>query len=326
MKSLDLIQARVCLSSGERARVLLNSVEFDAFVSGALEYSADSAADLPAAGDYVLVRPIDATTVLIERVLPRRTKISRRAAGTRREEQVLAANADLALIVCGLDGDFNVRRIERYLAVAEEGGVDPIIVLNKADACPGRDELLAETRRVSGDAPVIVVSALTGEGCGAVRELLAAGVTAILLGSSGAGKSTLLNRIVGSEIHSTAAVREDDSRGRHTTTHRELIPLPGGAFLIDSPGLREIQLWASASSVGAVFDDIAAFALQCRFADCRHLNEPGCAVRENIPHDRLASFHKLAREAARHTDPRPEKARWRAIHKAARQFYKLRGR
>lgn len=326
MKNLDLVQARVCLSSGDRARVLLNGIDLDAFVSGALTYSAASGADLPATGDYVLVRPIDTATALIEEVLPRRTKISRRAAGNRNEEQVLAANVDLALVVCGLDGDFNPRRMERYLAIAREGGVQPVIVLNKADTCAGRDERLAETMRVSGGATVLLVSARTGEGCEAVSALLGAGVTAVMLGSSGAGKSTLLNRIIGSEMHAAGAVREDDSRGRHTTTHRELIPLPGGGALIDSPGLREIQLWASAESVGAVFEEITALAAQCRFADCSHTSEPGCAVRGQVEQDRLASFHKLQREAARHSDPRPEKARWRAIHKAARQFYKLRGR
>lgn len=326
MSSQDLIQARVCLSSGARARVLTGDGEFDAYLSGTLEYSAESAADLPATGDYVLARRIDAATVLIEQLLPRRTKLSRRAAGTRREEQVLAANVDLAFLLCGLDGDFNPRRIERYLAVAHEGGVEPVVVLNKADTCPDRDDPLAAARAVAGDALVLMISALTGEGCDALTQLLAPGLTAVLLGSSGAGKSTLLNRITGSEMHSTAAVREHDSRGRHTTTHRELIPLPSGAALIDTPGLREIQLWAGESSVAAVFDDIAAHAALCRFGDCTHMSEPGCAVRDAVDPARLASFHKLRREAARHEDPRPEKSRWRAIHKAQKQFHKLRGR
>ncbi len=326
MSSQDLIQARVCFASGQRARVLTVDGEYDAYLSGTLEFLAESAAELPATGDYVLVRPVDATTVLIEQLLPRRTKLSRRAAGTRHEEQVLAANVDLALILCGLDGDFNPRRIERYLAVAHEGGVEPVIVLNKADCCDEREECLATARAVAGDGLVLLISALSGEGCEALAGLLAPGVTGVLLGSSGAGKSTLLNRITGSHTHSTAAVREHDSRGRHTTTHRELIVLATGAALIDTPGLREIQLWAGEASVAAVFDDIAALAARCRFADCSHASEPGCAVRDTIDPARLASFHKLNREAARHEDPRPEKERWRAIHKAQKQFYKLRGR
>lgn len=324
--SQDLIQARVCFASSNRARVLTGEREYDAFLSGTLEFLAESAADLPATGDYVLARPIDAATVLVEQLLPRRTKLSRRAAGTRHEEQVLAANVDLALILCRLDGDFNPRRIERYLAVAHEGGVEPVIVLNKADCCDDREERLAATRAVAGDCLVLLISALTGEGCQALSGLLAPGVTAVLLGSSGAGKSTLLNRLTGTDTHSTAAVREHDSRGRHTTTHRELIVLDAGAALIDTPGLREVQLWAGEASVAAVFDDIAALAARCRFADCSHVSEPGCAVRDGVDPARLASFHKLNREAARHTDPRPEKTRWRAIHKAQRQFHKLRGR
>ena len=325
MSSQPLIQARVCFAGGQRARVLTVDGECDAYLSGTLEFLAESAADLPATGDYVLVRPVDAATVLIEQLLPRRTKLSRRAAGTRHEEQVLAANVDLALILCGLDGDFNPRRIERYLAVAHEGGVEPVIVLNKADCCEEREERLAAARAVAGDSLVLLISALSGEGCEALAGLLAPGVTAVLLGSSGAGKSTLLNRITGSALHSTAAVREHDSRGRHTTTHRELTMLSTGAALIDTPGLREIQLWAGEASVAAVFDDIAELAVRCRFADCSHTAEPGCAVRDAIDPARLTSFHKLTREAVRHTDPRPEKTRWRAIHKAQKQFYKLRG-
>jgi ribosome biogenesis GTPase len=316
----------VCLASGDRARVLLDGIECDAFVSGALEFTAETAAHLPATGDYVLVRAIDQSTVLIEEVLPRRTKISRRAAGTRHGEQVLAANVDLAFLVCGLDGDYNVRRLERYLAIAREGGVEPVIVLNKADACSQTEARVAECRAIAAGAPVLPVSARTGEGCHALWSLLSGGLTAVLLGSSGAGKSTLLNRLAGSALHATGAVRQDDSRGRHTTTHRELIPLPGGSAIIDSPGLREIQLWASPASVGAVFDDIAALAAGCRFNDCTHAGEPGCAVRGNVPPERLDSFHKLGREAARLAGARGEKARFRALHKAARQFYKLRGR
>ncbi|MBK7931046.1 MAG: GTPase RsgA [Bryobacterales bacterium] len=206
MSSQPLIQARVCFAGGQRARVLTFDGECDAYLSGTLEFLAESAADLPATGDIVLVRPIDAATVLIEQVLPRRTKLSRRAAGTRHEEQVLAANVDLALILCGLDGDFNARRIERYLAVAHEGGVEPVIVLNKADCCDDREERLAAARAVAGDSLVLLISALSGEGCEALAGLLAPGVTAVLLGSSGAGKSTLLNRITGSALHLTAAV------------------------------------------------------------------------------------------------------------------------
>lgn len=322
----SLISARVCFASGSHARVLTGGREWDALLAGHLEFSALTASELPVTGDHVLARPIDAATMLIEQVLPRRTALSRRAAGTRQAEQVLAANVDLAFLVTGLDGDFNPRRLERYLALAHEGGVEPILVLNKADTCLALAERLDEARAVAGGAPVLPVSALSGDGCDAVEALLTPGTTAVLLGSSGAGKSTLLNRLTGSEVHLTGAVRASDSRGRHTTTHRELIPLASGAALIDTPGLREIQLWVGRAALATVFDEIAALALECRFADCAHVSEPGCAVRGHVAPERLDSFHKLTREADRLERPRSEKARWRALHEAQKQFYKQRGR
>ncbi|MCW5983370.1 MAG: ribosome small subunit-dependent GTPase A [Bryobacteraceae bacterium] len=329
--------ARVCASYGERARVILEGAELDAMVAGALLYAAADAdgrpgsgktsfeADLPVTGDWVAARRVDADLALIERVLPRRSKIARRAAGRRDREQTLAANIDLAFIVCGLDGDFNIRRLERYLAIAREGGVEPVIALNKADVCAAPEEAADDVRRVTR-AQALVISARTGEGCEAIEALLGPGVTAALLGSSGAGKSTLLNRIVGASVHKTAPVRQSDSRGRHATTWRELVELPSGAALIDTPGLREIQLWATEESVAAVFEDIAELAAHCRFRDCSHTSEPGCAVRGTVEAGRLESFNKLQREAERISGARTEKQRWRSAHKAARQLYKLRGR
>ncbi|MCC6487800.1 MAG: ribosome small subunit-dependent GTPase A [Candidatus Hydrogenedentes bacterium] len=318
--------ARVCVSQGERARVLLGGAELEAVVAGALLYAAESAAELPVTGDWVAVRRVDPELVLIERVLERRSKIARRAPGRRGEEQVLAANVDVALLMAGLDGDFNRRRIERYLALAREGGVTPVVVLNKADVAEDAGARREEARQVARGVEVLVVSARTGAGCGAVEALLAHGVTAVLLGSSGAGKSTLLNRLLGMEVQRTGAIRESDGRGRHTTTHRELIELGSGAALIDTPGLREVQLWASEESVAAVFEEVAELAGECRYRDCSHTREPGCAVREGVDAARLESFQKLRREAERLSGELTEKQRWRSIHKAARQFYKLRGR
>jgi ribosome biogenesis GTPase len=313
--------ARVCASQGERARVIVEGVELDALVTGALTYRAETAADLPVTGDWVAIREVEPTLALIEHVFPRRSKIARRAAGRRAEEQVLAANVDLAWIFCGLDSDFNVRRLERYLAIVLDGGVTPVIVLNKADLCPDVAAALDEVRRVTRCEQVVAISAHTGAGCDQMEAMLGAGITAVLLGSSGAGKSTLLNRI-GALQHRTGPTRDSDGRGRHTTSARELIELPSGASLIDTPGLREIQLWTGADTITAVFDDIAKLAAQCRFSDCRHKNEPGCAVRGAVDAGRLESFHKLHREGSH----LPEKQRWRAIHKAAKQFYKIRGR
>jgi ribosome biogenesis GTPase len=318
--------ARVSASYGERARAISDGVEVDAIVAGKLSHLAGGPADLPATGDWVAARAVEPGLVLIEEVLPRRSKIARRAAGRREEEQVLAANVDLAFILCGLDGDFNVRRIERYLAIARQGGVEPVILLNKADACASVTEAASEVRAASGGAPVLVMSALDGSGCGAVAAMLEPGVTAVLLGSSGAGKSTLMNRLLGETVQRTSPVREDDSRGRHTTTHRELFKLPSGAALIDTPGLREIQLWAAEESIAAVFDEVSELAVHCRFNDCSHTNEPGCAVRDAVNSARLENFHKLQREAERVSCRLTEKQRWRSVHKAAKQFYRMRGR
>jgi ribosome biogenesis GTPase len=263
---------------------------------------------------------------LIQEILPRRSKIARRAAGRRDDEQVLAANVDIAMIVCGLDGDFNVRRLERYLAIAREGGVEPVVVLNKADLCASMEAACEQVRTAARSSIVVGVSALTGAGCELLRPMLGPGVTGVLLGSSGAGKSSLLNRLAGAEVHTTRAVRESDSRGRHTTTDRELVALPSGGALIDTPGLREIQLWASAESVELVFDDISELAAHCRFGDCTHTSEPGCAVAGAVSADRLASYHKLKREASRISGALERKREWKAIHRGMRQFRRLRGR
>jgi ribosome biogenesis GTPase len=318
--------ARVCVSQGERARVLLHGAELEAVVAGAMLYAAENAAELPVTGDWVAVRRIEPELVLIEQVLERRTRIARRAAGRRGEEQVLAANVDLALIVSGLDGDFNSRRLERYLAIVRDGDVTPVVVLNKADLAKDADAVVREARRVARSVEVVTLSARTGAGCEVLDALLGPRATGVLLGSSGAGKSTLLNRLLGAEAQRTAEVRESDGRGRHTTTHRELITLPSGAALIDTPGLREVQLMVSEESVAAVFDDVSELAAECRFGDCSHTTEPGCAVRDRVDAARLESFHKLRREAERVNGELTEKQRWRSIHKAARQFYRMRGR
>ncbi len=318
--------ARVSVSQGERGRVLIEGRETDAVVAGSVVYGAETAAGLPVTGDWVAARLVEPELALIEQVLPRHSRIARRAAGRRTEEQVLAANIDLAFIVCGLDGDYSARRLERYLVTIHEGGVEPVIVLNKADVCTNIETATRDARRIAGPARVLAISATTGLGCGEIEAMLRPGVTAVLLGSSGAGKSTLLNRLAGAELRKTASVRESDARGRHTTTARELIELPCGAALIDTPGLRELQLWVAPESIAAVFDDIAELAAGCRFADCSHTTEPGCAVREAIGAGRLESFHKLRREAERVSGALTEKQRWRSIHKSIRQLQKMRGR
>ena len=261
-------------------------------------------------------------------VLPRRTQISRRSPGTRTEEQVLAANVDTAMLVMGLDGDFNLRRLERYLVAIEESGAKPLIVLNKADLCDQIGNSLRLVRELCRVAPVFAVSALNDDLASAFQPYLAPGESVALLGSSGAGKSTILNALLGEQRQRTSPVREDDSRGRHTTTARQLISSPQGWLIFDLPGLREVQLWAGRESLDAAFDEIAVLALQCHYRDCRHQGEPGCAVAAELPPERLASFHRLERELESLEERRGgaaaqnAKRRWRQIHKEMRHHPK----
>ncbi len=239
---------------------------------------------------------------LIRQVLPRRSAIVRNAAGLTTTAQTLAANVDIAFVVSSLGPDLEPRRIERYLVSIWETGASPEIVLTKADRLEDPWPLVAEVEAVALGVPVHVVSALTGQGCDAVRARLEPGATAVLLGSSGVGKSTLVNHWLGEEVMATTETREDDDEGRHTTVHRQLLLLPGGGLVIDSPGLRELQLWdVGTAGLDATFSDVEEFAVECRFGDCSHQHEPGCAVLAAVesgalPPDRLQSWRKLQRE------------------------------
>jgi len=271
---------------------------------------------LPAVGDWVAFRERT-----IEAVLPRRTSISRQVAFRESDEQVLAANVDVVFIVAGLDGDFNVRRLERYLTTAWNSGASPVVLLTKLDLADDPELLVAAEGAAMG-VPVVPVSAVTGEGLETVGEHLRSGCTAVLLGSSGVGKSTLINRLLGEERIATAGLRRD-GRGRHTTRHRELFELPGGALVIDTPGLRELQLWEG--DVDDAFRDIVELAARCRFRDCAHETEPGCAVREGVDPERLKAYRKLQREL-RSIEARRDrrlwaenKRRWRQRARESRQ-------
>jgi ribosome biogenesis GTPase / thiamine phosphate phosphatase len=258
---------------------------------------------LPGVGDWVVLRdaPGPDRNILLDRVLARRTVFTRGAAGRQVRTQVIAANVDMVFAVCGLDEDFNVRRIERYLARIWASGAQPSVILNKADLCEDIAARVAEVERHCSGVPIYVTSALRSEGIAAVRACIHHGLTVALVGSSGAGKSTLVNALLGEERMSTGEVRAIDGRGRHTTTHRQLVLLPGGGLLLDTPGMRELQL-VDEEGLDAVFEDIAALSARCRFQDCRHDTEPGCAVREavesgDLAPDRLEHYQKLEREA-----------------------------
>ena len=320
----DLEPARVIAVERELYAVATASGETEAELSGRLRYTAETAVDLPAVGDWILLR----AGLVIDGILPRRTVLARKDPGARSAAQVLAANIDVLLITAGLDLDFNVRRLERYYLLALESGAAPVFVLNKADLHPDPAAAAAEIRRIAPAAPVVLLSALRRKGLDQLALHLAPGVTAALLGSSGAGKSTLVNALLCAPVQPTLEVRTHDSRGRHATTRRQLFPLPNGALLLDQPGIRELGLLSGEDSLGQAFADIADLARGCRYTDCGHTNEPGCAVREAADPARLASFRKLQRELAyqaREADillAQKEKKKWKAIHKSMRDFYK----
>jgi ribosome biogenesis GTPase len=289
---------------------------------------------MPAVGDWVAARIINAEQAIVEAVLPRRSCFYRRAVGKREERQAIAANLDLVFLVSGLDGDFNLRRIERYLTLAAEAGVEPVIVLNKADVCADAAGRVRDVTEIT-NAPVLAVSAIAPDGIAGLRAFLTGSPTIALLGSSGAGKSTIVNALLGEARLRTGAVRESDSRGRHTTTHRELAPMAGGGALIDTPGMRELQLWASGESVDDVFGEIAEIAGRCRFADCSHSGEPDCAVAEArvlglLAEERWESYRKLRAEARRHEaavdghKAQEDKRKLKAMMKSVRRLYQSR--
>ncbi|MBC7972849.1 MAG: ribosome small subunit-dependent GTPase A, partial [Verrucomicrobia bacterium] len=255
--------------------------EHFAEVTGKLRHQASGIQDFPSVGDWVVVQTRAAETrATIHAILPRRSKFSRNVAGSTTEEQVIAANVDTVFLVCGLDGDFNLRRIERYLILAWESGAMPVILLNKADLCVNVDQRLAEVEAIAIDVPIVVLSAAAGQGMTALQPYLQPGQTIALMGSSGVGKSTITNQLKGETVQAVQSVRQGDDRGRHTTTHRQLIPLPSGALIIDTPGMRELQVWSGAAGLPETFADVEALAHQCRFRNCQHEQEPGCAIQQ----------------------------------------------
>jgi len=327
----ETVVARVIEEQRGLYRIATAARESHAKATGRLQRDAGERVDLPAVGDWVAVT--DETTgdvALIHAVLPRRTALVRKRSGETAEGQVIAANVDVVFIVAALDGDFNLRRIERSLALVQECGALPVVLLNKADLCETADECRAEVEACAPGVEVHVLNALERDGYASFAHHVGPGRSGALIGSSGVGKSTIVNGLVGSEAQRTAPVRARDNRGQHTTTSRQLIPLPTGGCLVDTPGMRQFGLWESTEAMGSTFGEIDELALQCRFRDCGHSSEPGCAVEAAIDGGdldaaRLDSYRKLKRELAhmeRQQNARAalmEKRRAKALTKSVRK-------
>ena len=323
--------ARVIATYGSGWRVLSEKGEYMAQLSGRFRHLATTPSDFPVTGDYVAVRfSEDRTTVLIDGLLERQTALVRKAAGTAFVEQVLAANFDVVLIAVPCQTQLRLNVLERYLSAAWDSGALPVVLLTKRDLCPEWPQVLQDLKPQLHGVNVLAVSALTGEGLEALSPWLEPGTTLALIGASGVGKSSLVNALTQKDVMKVSTVRESDGKGRHTTTHRELIQLPGGAFLLDTPGMREFGLWRSEGGLENTFEEIETLAAKCRFTDCQHMDEPGCAVLAAVTSHQLSEralehYHKLQKEARyieSKTDPRLRnemRSHWKSIHKQIRQ-------
>jgi ribosome biogenesis GTPase / thiamine phosphate phosphatase len=326
--------ARVVIECRNSYVLQTENAELSAEITGKLRYRAIERQDFPAVGDWVVIRSREREgAATIHGILPRRNKFSRKNVGAETTEQIVATNVDTVFLVSGLDGDFNPRRIERYLILAWESGANPVIILNKADVCPNLEACLREVSAIALGIPIITISAATSQGLEELQPYLQPGQTVALLGSSGVGKSTITNQLMGETVQTVQTVRQRDNRGKHTTTHRELMVLPTGGLIIDTPGMRELQIWTGDESISGTFADIEELAQQCRFSDCQHQREPGCAVRQALQNGRLdesrfLNYQKLQKELKymeRKQDQREyiaEKEKWKKITKSMRNYHK----
>jgi len=318
-----MIPARVIARHKSIYQVLCENGEYNADITGRLKHKRV----FPAVGDWVTIPlPAQDRPAIIQEILPRMSKFSRKEAGEVTSEQVVAANIDTVFLMTSLNQDLNLRRLERYLTVIWNSGAQPVILLSKADLEDEAEKKQAEVEAIAPGGDVLVLSALTGEGQEKIYPYLQTGKTVAVIGSSGVGKSTLINSLVGEEIMDVQEIREHDGWGRHTTTHSRLFFLPRGGMLIDTPGLRELQLWEGEEGIEVTFTDIEELAAKCRFNDCAHDTEPGCAVKKaidegEITSDRLRSYRKLKRELAfiemkkKRGANKAEKMKWDKLYK-----------
>lgn len=327
----NYVAGRVTLEHKRMYRVATAEGEWLSVCSGAFQHAAFERRDFPAVGDWVAVEKMPGEERgIIHTVLPRTSLFSRRAAGTTIAEQMIAVNVDIVFLVMSMNDDFNVRRLERYLVAAYDSGALPVIVLTKMDLCDNPDLYIEEAQQTAIGSDVVAVSVVTGDGIDTLSKMLKNGKTAALLGSSGVGKSSLINAFCGEDRMAVQGIREDDAKGRHTTTHRELIKIPTGGILIDTPGMREFQLWNESESLDSGFKDIETLAEACKFRDCGHRSEPGCAIQAALaegvlPKERYDNYLKLQKELAfldRKMDRQAqiaERNKWKQVTKGMRK-------
>ncbi len=326
-----MVAGRVLLEHKLMYRVVTDQGEWLGTLSGNFKHNAQQRRDYPAVGDWVGIEQMPGEEKgIIHSILPRNSLFSRKVAGDTTVEQIVAVNVDYVLLVMSLNLDFNLRRLERYMIAAWDSGANPVIVLTKKDLCNDPEIYIEQAEAIAFGVPIYVVSSVTGEGITELQNLLKEGKTAALLGSSGVGKSSLTNALCGEDVMNVQTIREDDDKGRHTTTHRELFHMPCGGLLIDTPGMREFQLWDNSESLDAGFKDVEQIAETCRFNDCQHNGQPGCAIEEalkngSLSRERYASYEKLKKELAfmeRKADlaaQKAERSKWKQITKDSRK-------
>jgi ribosome biogenesis GTPase len=330
-KREKMIAGRVILEHKHMYRVVTDQGEWLATLSGNFKHNANQRRDFPAVGDWIGIEQMPGEEKgIIHSILPRSSLFSRKVAGDTTVEQIVAVNVDYVLLVMSLNLDFNLRRLERYMIAAWDSGANPVIVLTKKDVCSDPESYVEQAESVAFGVPIYTVSSVTGEGISELQDLLKDGKTSALLGSSGVGKSSLTNALCGEDVMSVQNIREGDDKGRHTTTHRELFLMPGGGLLIDTPGMREFQLWDNSESLDTGFKDVEQIAESCRFNDCQHNGQPGCAIEDALnngalSHERYASYEKLKKELAymeRKSDQVAQKAernKWKQVTKDSRK-------